>query len=123
MNDLNTRIVPLCQIIRQRRAALRLTQAQVAAELRVEPATVGLWENGRRRMELDKIPRLAAILQLNEADLCRRALWEWHPRLHASLFGPQPPRVTSGTVPRAAAGLLEAPVIVGGRLRQAEELG
>ena len=43
-------------------------------------------------MELDKLPRLAAILQLNPKDLCRLALFEWHPRLYATLFGAERPQ-------------------------------
>jgi transcriptional regulator with XRE-family HTH domain len=125
------------QFIRQRRIALRLKQAAIAAELRVEPETVGHWENGRRRMELDKVPRVAAILQLNKKDLCRMALFEWHPRLYATLFGTEPPRqprcletfrpndesgrdaITSGDT---GSGPLEVGVIVCHGLREAEKL-
>jgi transcriptional regulator with XRE-family HTH domain len=136
MNELKTRSVSLYQLIRQRRIALRLKQAMVAAELRVEPETIGHWENGRRRMELDKLPRVAAILQLNKRDLCRLALFEWHPRLYSALFGAEPPRPprslesyrhgqqsdrdapASGT----AGGPLEIGIIVAHSLREGEEL-
>ena len=104
MNQSNNRSVSLCQLIRQRRTALRLTQAQVAAEVNVEPESVCLWENGRRRIELDRIPRLAAALQLDEADLCWMALSEWHPRLYAAVCGAErsDPR-ECGAAPSAAA--------------------
>jgi len=92
MNEQNNRSVPFAQFLRQRRTALRLRQAEIAAQLRVEPETVAHWENGRRRMELDKIPRMAAILQLDAKDLCRRALAEWHPRFHDTLFGANQPQ-------------------------------
>ena len=92
MNQINNGSVPLSQVIRQRRGVLGLTQAQVAADLNIEPESVSLWENGRRRVELDKLPRLAVILRLHAADVCRLALCQWHPRLYASLFGGEPPQ-------------------------------
>jgi transcriptional regulator with XRE-family HTH domain len=137
MNQLNDRSVSFAQFLRQRRMALRLRQAQIAAELHVEPETVGHWEGGRRRMELNRVPRLAAILRLNQKDLCRLALFEWHPLLYATLFGadrPQPPRCLEASrrdagsgrdlLPPGAVGgrLLEAGVIVCHGLGQAEEL-
>ena len=36
-------------------------QAEVAEALNVSPEAVTLWESGRRRMELSKIPRLAGM--------------------------------------------------------------
>jgi transcriptional regulator with XRE-family HTH domain len=57
--------VPLHILLRRRREELRLLQAQVAEALRVSPHCVTLWQAGRRRMELSKIPRLAAVLDLN----------------------------------------------------------
>ena len=92
MNETNDRSVSLSRLIRQRRMALRLKQSMIAAQLRVEPESIGHWESGRRRMELDKLPRVAAILQINQRDLCRLALFEWHPRLYAAQFGSEPPR-------------------------------
>jgi transcriptional regulator with XRE-family HTH domain len=91
MNTINDRSVSISQLIRQRRTTLQLNQAQVATELHVEPESVGHWETGRRRMQLDKLPRLATSLRLNEADFCRLALFEWHPRLYATLFGTERP--------------------------------
>ncbi len=79
--------MPFHQILRRRRQELRLKQAQVAQALEVTPEAVGLWECGRRRMELDKLPRIAAILKLNAGELCRQALAEFHPCLYAALFG------------------------------------
>ena len=128
MNELNDRSVPFCQILRRRRIELRLRQAEIAAELRVEPETIGHWESGRRRMELDKIPRLASILRLDARDLCRRALSEWHPRFHDTLFDagqPQTPPCPEESRPDAGSSRnllpagaadghpLEASVIVG----------
>jgi transcriptional regulator with XRE-family HTH domain len=135
MNETNDRSVS--HFIRQRRIALRIKQSTIAAELRVEPESVGHWERGRRRMELDKLPRLAGILQINKKDLCRLALFEWHPCLYATLFGsepPRPPRCLETSRPNGSGrdalplgavrdGSLEVGVIVGQSLREAEQLG
>ena len=87
-------ILPLSELIRQRRNTLGLKQQQIADELRVVPESIGNWERGKRRIELDRVPPLAAILQLNEQDVCRLAQFEVHPRLYATLLGadhpPQP---------------------------------
>ena len=136
MNETNDRSVS--HLIRQRRIELRIKQSTIAAEMRVEPESVGHWERGRRRMELNKIPRLAGILQLNKKDLCRLALFEWHPRLYATLFGsepPRPPRCLETSRPNDGSGRdalplgavgdrsLEVGVIVRQSLREAEQLG
>ena len=137
MNETNNRSVSFAEFLHQRRTALRLRQAEIAAELRVEPETVGHWESGRRRMGLDKIPRMAAVLQVEGKDLCRRALAEWHPRFHDTLFGadrPQTPpcleesrhNACSGRdlLPAGAtdSGPLETGVIIGNTLGQPKEL-
>jgi transcriptional regulator with XRE-family HTH domain len=136
MNELNDRSVSFCQILRQRRMELRLRQAEIAAELRVEPETIGHWESGRRRMELDRIPRVSSVLHLDAKDLCRRALSEWHPRFHDTLFAtgqPQTPpcleesRQDAGSgrnllLPSAASQSLEAGVIGGNGLGQPKQL-
>lgn len=133
MNTINDRSVSLSRLLRQRRAALQLKQAQVATELHVQPESVGHWETGRRRMELDKLPRIAGILRLNEADVCRLAQFEWHPRLYATLFGaerPRPPQclevqpnAESGPDPgTGSSGPLEPGIIIGHRLGEAKEL-
>jgi len=83
----NTAQLPLHVLLRRRREELRLFQAQIAEELHVSPECVGLWECGRRRMELGKIPRIAEALQLDAKELCAKALAEYHPSLFAALFG------------------------------------
>ena len=85
--------MPLHQILRRRRQELRLKQAQVAEALEVTPEAVGLWECGRRRMEMDKLPRIAESLRLEKRDLCLVALHEFHPRVYAELFGREAPEV------------------------------
>jgi transcriptional regulator with XRE-family HTH domain len=83
--------VRLAEFVRQRRKALQLKQADIAAAMRVEPESVRNWETERRRIELDKLPRLAAILEVNPKDLGRLALFEWHPCFHCAMFGSDPP--------------------------------
>ena len=39
-------------------------------------------------MELSKLPRIAAALQLDSKKLCAKALAEFHPLVYAALFGP-----------------------------------
>jgi transcriptional regulator with XRE-family HTH domain len=79
--------VPVRVLIRRRRRQLRLSQADLAQALRVSPECIVLWESGRRRMDLSKLPRIAAALSLDPRELCARALAEFHPPVYASLFG------------------------------------
>jgi transcriptional regulator with XRE-family HTH domain len=79
--------VPLHILLRKRRQELSLHQAQVAETLHVTPECIGQWECGRRRMELSKIPRIAAALQMDAKELCVKALEEFHPLVYATLFG------------------------------------
>ncbi|MEO8593213.1 MAG: helix-turn-helix transcriptional regulator [Candidatus Solibacter sp.] len=64
-----------------------LTQAEVAAAVHVTAEAITSWESGKRRMELSKLPRLGAVLQLNAKELCAQALLEFHPAFSAVLFG------------------------------------
>ena len=79
---------PLHILLRRRREELSLLQSDVADALHVSPECVTLWEAGRRRMELSKLPRIAAILELDAKELCAQALAEFHPLFYATLFGP-----------------------------------
>jgi transcriptional regulator with XRE-family HTH domain len=78
---------PLSALLRRRRLELGLLQSEVAEELRVSPECVTLWEAGRRRMDLAKLPRIAAALDLDAKELCAKALAEFHPTFFATLFG------------------------------------
>ena len=78
---------PLHTLLRRRRLELSLLQADIAEALDVSPECVTMWEGGRRRMELSKIPRLAVALQIDARELCVRALQEFHPAFYATLFG------------------------------------
>jgi transcriptional regulator with XRE-family HTH domain len=82
----------LSRALKNRRGELRMSLLQVAERMRVTAEAISHWEKGTRRMELDKLPRLAAILQLNGQYLCQLALFEFHPALYAALFGPEPPK-------------------------------
>ena len=84
----NTTQVPLHILLRRRREELSLFQAQVAEVLHVSPECITQWECGRRRMELSKLPRIAAALHLDAKELCAKALAEFHPLVYAALFGP-----------------------------------
>jgi transcriptional regulator with XRE-family HTH domain len=79
--------VPLHILLRRRREELSLFQAQIAEALHVTPECIAQWECGRRRMELSKLPRIAAALQIDAKELCAKALAEFHPLIYATLFG------------------------------------
>src|SRR6202162_1357318 len=78
--------VPLHILLRTRRKELSLFQSQVAEALHVSPECITQWECGHRRMELSKLPRIAAALHLNPRQLCAKALAEFHPLFYAPLF-------------------------------------
>lgn len=79
--------LPLHVLLRRRREELSLLQSQVAEMLHVTAECVCRWEDGGRRMELSKVPRLAEALQLDTKALCAKALAEFHPLFYAALFG------------------------------------
>jgi transcriptional regulator with XRE-family HTH domain len=91
MNNLNNPQRPFRVLIRDRRQELHLGQAQVAEALRLVPESVGQWERGNRRIELDKVPRLARVLKLDPKDLCQTAIYEFHPLVYMTVFGSEPP--------------------------------
>jgi transcriptional regulator with XRE-family HTH domain len=78
---------PLHILIRRRRQELHLPQAEIAEALHVTPECVLRWECGQRRMELSKLPRLAAALRIDARELCAKALAEFHPSVYYALFG------------------------------------
>ena len=79
--------VPLHILLRRRRQELNLLQAQIAEALHVTPECIGRWEDGSRRMELSKLPRIAEALRMDAKELCVKALAEFHPIVHDTLFG------------------------------------
>ena len=86
-STVTTAEMPLHILLRRRREELSLCQVQIAEELHVTPECIGQWECGRRRMELGKLPRIAEVLHLDAKELCAKALLEFHPLVHAALFG------------------------------------
>ena len=82
--------IPFHLVLRTRRQELRLLQADVAELLHVSPECITLWESGRRRMDLAKVPRLAAALKLDPHELCAKALAEFYPNVYVALFESQP---------------------------------
>jgi DNA-binding transcriptional regulator YiaG len=78
---------PFHRLLRRRRQELRLLQAEIAAALHVTPEAVTLWESGRRRPDLSRIPSLAQVLQINPQELCRTVLQEYHPIFFGTLLG------------------------------------
>ena len=78
---------PLHIMLRRRRQELSLIQADIAEAVHVTPECIVLWEGGRRRMELSKLPRLAQALQMDAKELCAKALAEFHPAVYHVLFG------------------------------------
>ena len=86
-NRMFTAEEPLNVLLRRRRLELGLLQAEVAEELHVSAEAITMWESGRRRMDLAKLPRLAAALEIDPKELCTKALSEFHPLFYASLFG------------------------------------
>jgi len=91
--------MPLHILLRRRREELSLYQTQLAEALHVTPECIGQWECGRRRMELGKLPRIAEVLHLDAKELCAKALLEFHPLVHAALFGPDAALVKIQQVP------------------------
>lgn len=83
--------IPFHVALRRRRQQLRLCQAEVARACNVTPECVSHWEAGRRQMELSKVPRLAAVLQLHPQQLCELVLRQYEP-LFYRFFSPLPPR-------------------------------
>lgn len=74
--------------IRNRRLELGKTQRQVADYIGVRcPDFLCLVEQGRRRLELERIPLLAHVLETDARTLCRLALESRAPRFCAQLLG------------------------------------
>ena len=84
------------KVIHERRLKLGLGQAEIAAAIRVaSPEFISMVERGTRKIDLDRIPDLARVLQYDAGDLCRLALREQAPVLYEALFpgdGGGPPR-------------------------------
>lgn len=59
----------LANLLKQRRLALGLEQAQIAEQLGVTAAAVGNWERCMSRPDIDTIPQLCALLGVTAAEI------------------------------------------------------
>lgn len=73
--------------IRRRRQALGKTQAEIARACGLTEMSITLVEGGRRRLGLERVPLLAAALDVDPPQLCRMALTDQLPTLAAALAG------------------------------------
>lgn len=82
---------PLSRVVYERRVDLGLTQQDVANALELRSAEfIGMVEKEHRAMHLNRIPRLAEVLGLDQRALCRLALFEQAPECALVCFGSQP---------------------------------
>lgn len=77
------------RFLRQRRQELGKTQIEIADACGLTQMSITLVEGGRRRLALERVPRLAAALQVDPPELCLLALRCWHPELSAALTMPE----------------------------------
>ena len=95
---------PFQRRIRERREQLKesehLTQTDIARAIGIEsPEFITMLEQGRRNLDLNKVPRLADVLKLDRKNLCKLALYETAPSLYAELFDTSlPPGVTEAVL-------------------------
>ena len=73
------------RFIRRRRRALGKTQAAIARACGLTEISITLVEGGH--LGLDRVPLLAAALDVDAAELCRMALADQLPALAAALEG------------------------------------
>ena len=78
-------------ILRRRRQELNLHLANIAQALDVTPEAISMWERGRRRMDLDKLPTIAQVLRLQQSDFCLMAIYHFHPAVYTAVFGQKTP--------------------------------
>jgi transcriptional regulator with XRE-family HTH domain len=71
----------VADMIRRRREELGLSQEDIARQLVVTSDFIGLCERGLRKIGLDRVPRLAEILEVNPKDLAMIALAEEAPQM------------------------------------------
>jgi len=73
-------------LIRHRRLQLGKTQKQIAEAIGIKcPDFISLCEQGHRRLDLDRLPRLAQALELDLAELWPQALAARAPKLAAAV--------------------------------------
>ena len=104
--------------IRERRQELKeskgLTQTDIANAIGIaSPEFITMLEQGRRNLDLNKVPRLADILELDRKELCKLALYEAAPSLYAELFDTLlPPNPTEAVLDEDGRKFPPHPVVV-----------
>jgi len=73
------------RFLRRRRQELAKTQAEIAQACGLTEMSITLVEAGRRRLALERVPRLADALQVIPSELCLLALRCRYPELTAAL--------------------------------------
>jgi transcriptional regulator with XRE-family HTH domain len=73
------------RFLRQRRQELAMTQSEIAMACGLSEVFITSIETGRRRLDLERVPRLAAALQIPPSELCLLALRCRYPQLTAAL--------------------------------------
>ena len=77
------------RFLRRRRQELDKTQLEIAEACGLTVMSITLVEAGRRRLALERVPRLAQVLQVPPAGLCLLALRCRYPELTAALTAPE----------------------------------
>jgi transcriptional regulator with XRE-family HTH domain len=78
----------VASVLHVRRTELQLTQKEVAVALDIKTSEfVSMVESGHRNLDLNKIPRLAAVLKVDVQELCQIALLEAAPQFAVALLG------------------------------------
>jgi transcriptional regulator with XRE-family HTH domain len=97
----------ISNFLRRRRLQLGRTQKEVAQIIGVTPDYISLLESGERRLDLDRIPRLADALDAERGDVCAWALLDRCPQLFAEIFSVEsvaaPPELPQSIIPGGAA--------------------
>jgi transcriptional regulator with XRE-family HTH domain len=88
----------LSHFMRQRRLELNLRQKDVAEAIGSTADFVSLLEAGERRLDLDKVPLLADVLQAK----CAWALWDRCPQLFLEIFAAESVAAPPEPVPTQA---------------------
>ena len=84
-NSVNTNTVGA--IVRRFRTLRNMTQLELSKAMgHRTPEWAGMIEAGQRTIDLDRVPRLAEILNINVADLTKHCLFEYYPTAANALF-------------------------------------
>jgi transcriptional regulator with XRE-family HTH domain len=110
------------QLIRNRREELKMRKAEVAQKLGFSKGFIEVLETGHRGCNLDDLPRIAEVLQIDPKGLALVYIAERHSTLYRAVFGEGFPSLNSplcgphvqdvhwrlDQLPRRERGLVEA---------------